>query len=61
MPRTVDEILQHADELSARFEDYEPSLADELNVDAVALLRAAVQGSEGELRLVDEDPGSRPG
>ena len=25
MPRTVDEILQHADELAARFESYEPN------------------------------------
>lgn len=43
MPRTVDEILQHADELAARFEDYEPDPADQLDPGAVALLRAAVQ------------------
>ncbi len=43
MPRTVDEILQHADELAARFEDYELSDAQELDPAAVALLRAAVQ------------------
>ena len=42
MPRTVDEILQHADELAARFESYEPNPADELDAEAVALLRAAV-------------------
>ena len=42
MPRTVDEILQHADELAARFESYEPNPADELDTGAVALLRAAV-------------------
>ena len=29
MPRTVDEILAHADELAARFEDYEPVEAGE--------------------------------
>lgn len=29
MPRTVDEILQHADEFAARLEQYEPSEADE--------------------------------
>ena len=39
MPRTVDEILQHADELAARFESYEPNPADELDAGAVALLR----------------------
>ncbi len=43
MPRAVDQILQHADELAARFEDYEPVPADELDPGAVALLRAAVQ------------------
>lgn len=42
MPRTVDEILAHADELSARFESYEPSDADELSIDAIQALRSAV-------------------
>ena len=31
MPRTVEEILQHADELAARFESYEPDPKDELD------------------------------
>lgn len=54
MPRTVDEILQHADELAARFEDYEPSEADELDSEAVAQLRAAVQErSDAERHLLD--------
>jgi hypothetical protein len=54
MPRTVDEILQHADELAARFEDYEPNPADELDPGAVALLRAAIQErSDAERHLVD--------
>lgn len=43
MPRTIDEILQHADELAARFENCEHGPADELDPGAVALLRAAVQ------------------
>jgi hypothetical protein len=43
MPRTVDEILQHADQLATRFEDYEPDPADELDPGAVALLRAAIK------------------
>lgn len=54
MPRTVDEILQHADELAARFEDYEPDPADELDLGAVALLRAAVQErSDAERHVLD--------
>ena len=54
MPRTVDEILQHADELAARFEDYEPGPADELDPGAVALLRAAIQErSDAERHVLD--------
>lgn len=54
MPRTVDEILQHADDLAARFKDYEPDPANELNPGAVALLRAAVQErSNAERRVLD--------
>ncbi len=54
MPRTVDEILQHADELSTRFEDYEPREGDELDAGAVALLRAAVvERSDAERHMVD--------
>src|SRR5471030_2627102 len=29
MPRTIKDILEHADELAKRFEDYEPSATDE--------------------------------
>lgn len=54
MPRTVEEILQHADELAARFESYEPNPADELDAGAVALLRAAVaERSEAERHLIE--------
>lgn len=54
MPRTVEEILQHADELAARFESYEPDPAHELDPAAVALLREAVQErSEAERHLID--------
>ena len=44
MPRSVDEILAHADELAARFDEYEPSDEDELDAEALELLREAVQG-----------------
>jgi hypothetical protein len=54
MPRTVDEILQHADQLAARFEEYEPDPADELDPGAVALLGAAVQErSDAERHVLD--------
>ena len=54
MPRTVDEILAHADELAARFENYEPHPADEVDAEAVALLRAAVaERSQAERPLLN--------
>lgn len=42
MPRTADEILQHADQLAARFEGSTPPEADLLDPQAVSLLRGAV-------------------
>lgn len=54
MPRSVEEILQHADELAQRFENYEPTPADELDAGAVALLRAAVhERSQAERHLIE--------
>lgn len=41
-PRSVEEVLQHADGLAARFEDYEPHPGDELDPSAVTALRTAV-------------------
>lgn len=54
MPRSVEDILQHADELAERFENYEPDPADEPDVGAVTLLRAAIQErSAAERHLID--------
>lgn len=54
MPRTVEEILAHADELAARFEQYEPRPEDELDVDAITALRAAVaEQSAAERHVID--------
>jgi hypothetical protein len=54
MPRSVEEILQHADELTARFENYDPDPSDELDPAAVAALRAAVmERSEAERHLIE--------
>jgi hypothetical protein len=54
MPRTVEEILRHADELAARFENYEPNDADELDSTAVKLLRDAIQDrSEAERHVIE--------
>jgi hypothetical protein len=55
MPRTVDEILAHADELAERFERYEPNDVDELDVVAAAsALRTAVaERSSAERHLIE--------
>lgn len=54
MPRTVEEIMAHADEFAARFEQYEPEPGDELDIRAVHELRAAVaERSAAERHVVD--------
>lgn len=54
MPRSVDDILKHADELAARFENYEPDPGQEMDPDAVAALRGAVQErSDAERHVID--------
>ena len=49
MPRTVQDIVDHGDELAKRFEDYEPAIEDERDPQALLALRRAVVGrSEAE-------------
>jgi len=49
VPRTVQDILNHADELSHRFETYEPAAADERDAQVfVALRDAALSRSDAE-------------
>lgn len=46
--------MQRADEQAARFESYETNPPDELDADAVALLRAAVVGrSQAERQQIE--------
>jgi hypothetical protein len=42
MPRTVQDILDHADELANRFEDYTPNERDERDPESFKALRDAV-------------------
>ncbi len=42
MPRTVEDILKHAEELAKGFEDYDPKPEDERDANAVRALREAV-------------------
>lgn len=53
MPRTMQENLDHGDELAARFEKYEPQPGDERDPDALTTLRSAAlvrAEAEGALR-----------
>ena len=42
MPRTVQDILDHADELAKHFEQYEPNADDERDPEVFAALRRSV-------------------
>lgn len=51
MPRSVQDILDHADELAKRFEDYEPSPDDEVAVAEHLLRRATVARARSERQI----------
>jgi hypothetical protein len=53
MPRSIQEILDHADELAKRFEDYEPSPGDEVDVAEYMLRRAAVARARSERQIAE--------
>ncbi|MBK6857671.1 MAG: hypothetical protein IPG97_14255 [Microthrixaceae bacterium] len=53
MPRTIQEILDHADELAERFENYEPGENDERPVEEYMLERAALGRARSERQVVE--------
>lgn len=53
MPRSIQEILDHADELAKRFEDYEPGKGDQVPVEEYLLRRAALARARSEREVVD--------
>jgi hypothetical protein len=53
MPRSIQEILDQADELARRFEEYEPSDGDERPVEEYLLARAALVRARSERQIVD--------
>ena len=53
MPRSIQEILDHADELARRFEDYEPAEGDERSVEEYLLQRAALAHARGERQILE--------
>lgn len=57
MPRSVQDILDHASELAARFEDYEPSDDDERDPVAYTALRDAVLSRSDAERAIKDAVG----
>ena len=53
MPRSIQEILDHADELAKRFEEYEPDPNDERPVAEYLLQRAALARARSERQIVE--------
>lgn len=52
MPRSIQEILDHADELAERFEAYTPGDGDERAVEEYELERATLDRARSERHLV---------
>ena len=53
MPRSIQEILDHADELAKKFEDHEPEVSDERPVEEYMLERAALARARSERQVAD--------
>lgn len=53
MPRSIQEILDQADELAKRFEDYAPVEGDQMPVEEYLLRRAALARARSEREVVD--------
>lgn len=53
MPRSIQDILDHADQLAERFENYEPDPADERPVEEYLLERAVLARARSERQIVD--------
>ena len=53
MPRSMQDIFDHADDLAKRFEDYEPSPDDEVDVAEYLLRRAVLARARSELQIAE--------
>ncbi len=53
MPRTVQDILDHANELARRFENYDPTPQEERDPEAFVALRDAVLSRSDAERLIN--------
>lgn len=53
MPRSIQDILDHADDLAQRFEDYEPNAQDEVAVAEYLLRRGALARARSERQIME--------
>jgi len=53
MPRSLQEILDHGDELAKRFQDDEPKPGDQRPVEEYLLERATIARAKGECQVVN--------
>ena len=53
MPRSIQEILDHGDELAERFEEYEPKAGDERVLEEYLLERATIARARSERQIVE--------
>lgn len=53
MPRSIQQILDHADEMAQRFESYEPAGGDERPIEEYLLQRAAMARARSERQVLD--------
>ncbi len=53
MPQSIQDILDHADELAQRFEDYVPSEGDEVPMEEYLLKRAVMARARREGEIVE--------
>jgi hypothetical protein len=59
MPRSIQEILDHGDELAERFEEYEPKAGDERVLEEYLLERATIARARSERQIVEAVTGAR--
>jgi hypothetical protein len=53
MPRSIQEILDHADELAQRFEAFDPDEASEIPLEEYKLQRAVIARARSERHLIE--------
>jgi hypothetical protein len=61
MPRSIQDILDHAHELAKRFEDYNPGEGDERSVEEYLLQRATLARARSEQQIIDAIVAARAG